>query len=62
MDENQVEKKLRSAKKGIEWMEISKPSVAARTDKQAASGDALGPAGLEMGSELLSDWCKEHQT
>ncbi len=69
--------KLESAKKGIEWMELSKPSVAARSgcgdcaDDQSASGIALPPHERDCGrshpmrgtnSEDLTEWCIDHAT
>ncbi len=73
-----MEMKLESAKKGIEWMELSKPSVAARSsdctdcaDDQSTSGIALPPHERNCGrshpmrgtnSEDLTEWCISHET
>ncbi len=67
--------KLESAKKGIEWMEISKPSVAARSgsekNQDIADGIALPPHERDCGrshpmrgtnSEDLTEWCIKHET
>ncbi len=70
-----LEMKLESAKKGIEWMEISKPSVAARSEgtnkSEHVSGIALPPHERDCGrshpirgtnSEDLTEWCISHET
>ncbi len=64
--------KFESAKKGLEWMEISKPSVAARTGEQnEPEGIALPPHERDCGrshpmrgtnSEDLTEWCIKHET
>jgi len=67
--------KLDSAKKGIEWMEISKPSVSARSDglngQNKPDGIALPPHDRDCGhshpmrgtnSEDLTEWCIRHET
>lgn len=50
MDQNEITKKqLESAKKGIEWMEVSKPSVAARDiSVDASTADSSFPSGKAM--------------
>ena len=50
MDQNEITKKqLESAKKGIEWMEVSKPSVAAREiSVDASTADGSFPSGKAM--------------
>ena len=62
---------LESAKKGIEWMERSKPSVAARSNGVTTEGIALPPHERDCGrahpmqgtnSEDLTRWCIEHET
>lgn len=63
MDEKHVsEQKLRSAAKSIEWMEISKPSVAARTEGVQQQSPEIGQKGLPADGEALAAWCREHQT
>lgn len=50
MDQNEITKKqLESAKKGIEWMEVSKPSVAAcEISVDASTADGSFPSGKAM--------------
>ena len=57
---------LESAKKNIEWMERSKPSVAARSSEHEISNcHRQKDVQTQMrgtNSEDLTEWCIEHET
>ncbi|MGI6181239.1 MAG: hypothetical protein ACOYIE_04085 [Agathobaculum sp.] len=71
------QKKLESAKKNFEWMEVSMPCTAAQAWNQADGGEdspsgiALPPHERDCGrshpmrgtnSEDLTEWCIRHET